>query len=62
MWAPPVIQVVVPPATAIGAQPRPMVQGLRPPTGENDRCAKHQESRNQIATSNTMIMKPQSGT
>ena len=43
MWAPPVVQVVMPPPTAIGGQPRPVVQGLRPPTHENDRCAKHSE-------------------
>jgi hypothetical protein len=41
MHAPPVIQVVMPPPTAIGSQPRPLVQGLRPPTSENDRCSKH---------------------
>jgi hypothetical protein len=37
MYQPPVIQVVVPPPTPVG-QPRPSVQGLRPPTGESDRC------------------------
>jgi hypothetical protein len=37
MFQPPVIQVVVPPPTPVG-QPRPSVQGLRPPTGEGDRC------------------------
>ena len=37
---PPVVQVVMPPPTAIGSQPKPMLQGLRPPTASTDRCSR----------------------
>lgn len=46
---PPVVQVVMPPPTAIGAQPRPAVQGLRPPTSAEDRCSRHLERLNHDA-------------
>ena len=43
-YAPPVIQVVMPSANVVTGRPgSPSVQGLRPPTGENDRCHHHEE-------------------
>lgn len=45
MYEPPVIQVVMPPANALTGKVAPAIQGLRPPTGENDRCSRHPEWR-----------------
>jgi hypothetical protein len=59
MHAPPVIQVVMPPPTAIGAAPRPVIQGLRPPTGENDRCSQWSSAdANAIAPARTARLLP----
>lgn len=55
MVKPPVIQVVLPPPTAIGGQPKPLVQGLRPPTGRDDRCAKHTPAK-QMALGRTAML------
>jgi hypothetical protein len=42
MHAPPMIQVILPPPNAVTGKPQPpMVQGLRPPTAQNDRCHHH---------------------
>ena len=41
MYAPPVIQVIMPPPSPVTGKMQPQVQGLRPPTGENDRCSRH---------------------
>ena len=38
---PPIVQVVLQPPSAIGGQPQPKVQGLRPPTSDRHRCSRH---------------------
>lgn len=43
MHEPPVIQVVMPAPNALTGKVQPAVQGLRPPTGANDRCSRHPE-------------------
>ena len=37
---PPVLQIIMPPPSPVTGKVQPALQGLRPPTAENDRCRK----------------------
>lgn len=49
MHEPPVIQVVMPAPNVVTGKVQPGIQGLRPPTGESDRCSRHPEWRHGAA-------------